>query len=356
VLVSKHGYYYTDRKEFFFKEKVILMNPDYVMRSDTLMYHTVTEVSYFFGPSNIKGSEDSIYCENGWYDTRSDVARFREKAKIFHNDQWLTGDSMYYEKHTGFGQVFRHALLVDTVKDIMLEGNYGEVRRNRGYAFMTDSAVAVIIDKKDSLFLHSDTIHATFDKEKEEENIKNVFCFYKVKFFRPDLQGMCDSLVYHGADSSMLMYHDPVIWSEKNQITGDSIRMTMRKGEADSMVIYNTAFIVSQDDTNKFNQVKGRDMIGYFHQNEIYKIRVLGNAESLYYAREEDKSLIGINKAVASDMLIYLENNQISTITYITEPFATLYPEKDISPYDLKLKGFIWIEGKRPLTKEGIFH
>ena len=121
------------------------------------------------------------------------------------------------------------------------------------------------------------------------------------------------------------------------------------------MVMYNNAFIISEDDTNSYNQVKGRDMVAYFRDNEMVKVRVLGNSETIYYVREEDKSLIGINKAVASDMLIYLDKNQVTTITYITEPVATLYPEKEISQYDLKLKGFVWIGKKRPLKKEDIF-
>lgn len=107
ILVSKHGYYHTRSKEFFFKEKVVLFNPDYVMHSDTMMYNTVTKTTYFFSPSNIKGKEDSIYCENGWYNTRSDIARFRKNGWIYHLDQALTGDSLYYERKTGFGQTIK---------------------------------------------------------------------------------------------------------------------------------------------------------------------------------------------------------------------------------------------------------
>ncbi|MDP4280537.1 MAG: OstA-like protein [Bacteroidota bacterium] len=352
TLVSKYGYYYTDDKKFFFKQKVILLNPEYIMHSDTLLYNTVSETSYFFGPSTIVGKEDSIYCENGWYDTKNDISRFRKNGIIFHGPQSVTGDSMHYERNTGYGQVFRHAILKDTVKNIILKGNYGEIFRKKGYTYMTDSAVAVLIDKKDSLFLHSDTIHGTFDST---DNIRNIRAFYKVKFFRHDLQGLGDSLAYHGADSTMFLYHDPVIWSSENQLTADSIRLNIRNNQADSIVLYNSAFIISKDDTNKFNQVKGRNMIGYFKNNEIYKIRVLGNSETIYFAREDDRSLIGINKAISSDLLIFLEKNKFTDITYISKPDATFYPEKDISPYDLKLKNFRWIEKRRPLIKEDIF-
>jgi lipopolysaccharide export system protein LptA len=352
VLVSKHGYYYTDRKEFFFKFRVILTNPKSIMHSDTLMYNTLTRVAYFYGPSNIVSREDSISCENGWYNTHRDIARFSEKAIIFHKEQTITGDSMYYEKKSGYGQVFRNAVLTDTIKNIVLTGDYGEIHRKAGFAFMTEKAVAIIIDKKDSLFLHSDTVRATFDSA---QNINDIFFFHKTKFYRTDMQGMADSMTYHGKDSTFTMYRDPVIWSEKNQLTSDSITLTIRNGVVDSLVLYNNAFIVSEDDTNTYNQVKGRDIIGYILNNELYKIKVSGNSETIYYVREEDRTLIGINKAIASDMLIFLENKEIKTITYISQPVATLYPEKDISPFDLKLKGFKWITGRRPLTKSDIF-
>ena len=354
ILISKHGYYHTDKKEFFFKNKVLLLNPDYTMRSDTLMYNTVTAVAYFYGPSYIvsKDKQDSIYTENGWYNTRKDIASFKERAKIFHEAQYLTGDSLYYERKIGFGQVFRHAVLFDSIQNMMLTGNYGEMHRNIGFAFMTDSAVAIMIDKKTSLHMHGDSVKAYFDTL---QNIKSVFAYYKVKFFRPDLQGMCDSLVWHSKDSAMVMYHDPVIWSAKNQLTADSIRLVMKKGVLDTMALYNTAFLISQDDTGKYNQIKGRDMSGYFKKNELFKIKVLGNAETVYWAREEDKTLIGIQKAFSSDMLIFIENNQIKTISYLGVTTGTIFPEKDISPYDLILKNFKWLESKRPRKREDIF-
>jgi lipopolysaccharide export system protein LptA len=353
-LVSHHGYYYTDRKEFFFKDKVIMLTPDYSMFSDTLMYNTVTETSYFFGPSHIisKDKQDSIYCENGWYNTRLDFARFRDRARIYHEASFLTGDSMYYERKNGFGQVFRKALLVDTVQNIILMGNYGEMQRKKGFAFMTDSAMSVMVDKEDSLFMHADTIRATFDTA---QNIKNVFCFHKVKFFRNDLQGMCDSLTYYGQDSSMTMYRQPVIWSDSNQLSADSINLTMSNGQADSLKLYSSAFIISKDDTGSYNQIKGRNILAKFRNNDLYKINVIGNAQTIYYAREEDKSLIGINVAVSSEMLVFLENNQLKSITYINNPEAHLLPEKSVPPNERKLKNFKWEEKRRPMKKSDIF-
>jgi lipopolysaccharide export system protein LptA len=358
VLVSKYGYYYTSSKEFFFRHKVILLNPDYLMNSDSLMYNTVSEIVWFFGPSTIvsKDKKDSIFCTNGWYDTQKDISQFNRGARIYHEAQLLTGDTIYYERLNGFGQVFRNALLVDTIQDIALTGNYGEVVRKRGTGFMTRRATAILIGKTDSLFMHADTIKAFFDPGEGREKIRTFLAYDRVRFFRKDLQGACDSLSYHGADSTIFMYRDPVIWSETNQMTADTITLTIHGGEPDTMVLYRSAFLISRDnDTTKYNQIKGKDMVGYFHRNELHKIRVMGNAETIYFARDEDKSLIGINKLYSADMLIFIEKNQIRTITYVGKPSGSLYPEKDISPYDLFLKNFKWLETIRPKTKEEIY-
>jgi lipopolysaccharide export system protein LptA len=353
-LVSRHGYYFTDKKEFFFKDKVIMMSPKYNMYSDTLMYNTVTETSYFFGPSHIISinKQDSIYCENGWYNTRLDIARFRDRARIYHETTYLTGDSMYYDRKNGFGQVFKKALMVDTVQNIVLMGNYGEMQRKKGFAFMTDSAVSILVDKADSLFMHADTIRATFDST---QNIKHVYCYYKVKFFRHDLQGMCDSLTYYGKDSVMTMYKQPVIWADSNQLSADSIKLTFYNGVADSLKLYSSAFIISKDDTGSFNQIKGRNVLAKFRNNELYKINVIGNAQTIYFTREEDRTLIGINIAVAGEMLVFIENKQLKSITYIDNPDAHLLPEKTVPLNERKLKNFKWEEKRRPGKKSDIF-
>jgi len=109
------------------------------------------------------------------------------------------------------------------------------------------------------------------------------------------------------------------------------------------------------DDTSRFNQIKGKEIVGYFLDNQLYKVRVLGNAETNYFVREDDGTLIGVNKGVSSNMLIFAEDNKLQKITYIGNPAYNLYPERDLTPYDLKLKGFVWLGEKRPLEKSDIF-
>jgi hypothetical protein len=153
----------------------------------------------------------------------------------------------------------------------------------------------------------------------------------------------------------MFMYSTPVIWSGENQLTADTISLTLRNGKMDSLVMYNSSFIISKDDSTRYNQIKGKNVVGYFLDNRLYKIRVFGNAETIYFVREDDGSLIGVNKGASSNMLIFAEENQVRKITYIGNPAYNLYPEKDLAPNDMRLRGFIWHGEKRPLEKQDIF-
>ncbi len=354
-LTSLKGYYYTDPREAYFKDSVVLVNPKYIMNTDTMEYHTDSEISYFYGPTTITSDENLIYCERGWYDTKTDKSRFEKNAYIITNEQKLKGDSLYYDRILDYGKAVSNVSLSDTVQDMLIRGQFGEFRKKDGFGYITNNAEAIMIDKKDSLFLHSDTLWIRFDTA---QNVKFVLGYHHAKFFRKDLQGMSDSLVYDFGDSTIFLYKSPVLWSEKNQMSADTIRIAIADNRIDTLALINSAFIISIDDTiskNTFNQVKGKRMTGYFKDNQLVKIKLFGNAESVFYVREDNGSLIGINKTSSSDMAIYLSNSEVQIISPIKEVDAHMYPPGQLSMEDTILKGFKWLQDKRPLKKEDIF-
>ena len=355
-LLSKIGYYYSDQKEFFFKKEVIVNTPDYVMYSDTLKYNTDTETAFIFGPTKMIGVEDSIYCERGWYDTKRDISHLKKNVFIRHLEQSIEADSVYYDKETGFGEALNNVVLYDTIQDGMVKGNFAQYYKASRQAFVTDSALAIFIDedKQDSLFLHGDTLRVILDSS---DAAKEMLAFHHVKFFRDDLQGACDSMVYKVSDSLIWMYKNPIIWSDDNQITSDSIKLALRNNEIDSIVFHNSSFIIFIDDSGSFNQIKGKNMVGYFKDNDLFKLEILGNSETIYFLRDDETNeLIGINKLVASDMLVFIDDREISTITYTTNPQGSMHPPGELQEKELFLKGFEWHDYQRPRVKWEIFY
>jgi lipopolysaccharide export system protein LptA len=352
VLTSKIGKYYTNRYDFLFKDSVVAVNPDYTMYADSLIYNTESEIVFIVGPTNIYGEKDHIYSEKGWYDTKDDRSELSKNSVITHEAQIMKADWIYYDRGTEYGKALGNVWIKDTVQNVILEGGISEFFRNEKHSYITDSARAILIDDPDSLFMHADSFMMVMDSA---DQARFIFAYHKMKFYRSDMQGMCDSLVYKVNDSLIAMLGNPVIWSGENQITSDSVWMHISDNQVDSMVMYNMAFIISKDSANTFNQIKGKQMRAYFFENELYKIKVFGNAETVYYIREDNNELIGINSSVSSDMVIIVNEDQIREIIYLTMPDAILYPENEFPAEKEFLKDFKWIEDQRPKNKESIF-
>ncbi|MFP4469187.1 MAG: OstA-like protein [Bacteroidales bacterium] len=353
-LTSWRGFYYTDQKELYFKDSVVLINPEYTLRSDTLIFNTLTEIALISGPTTIVGEDEFLYAEDGWYNTQTDETELKVNPYLIYKEQYLSGDSIYYEKESGKGHVIGDVMMKDTVQNVIVKSQLADYNRKSGYAWATDSAMAILIDGSDSLFMHADTLRMTFDTT---ESPQNLLAYYKCKYYKSDLQGMSDSLVYSFTDSIITMYREPALWTQGNQLTADLIKIFSSGEKIDSMYMSNSSFIISIDEFNRdnFNQIKGKNMIGYFKENELYLIKVEGNSETVYYVREEDGALIGINKALSSNMEIWVEDRQISDIFYFDQADANLFPENEFPPEERRLKNFIWLDEERPKSKTDIF-
>jgi len=352
TLISLKGYYNTESKIFNFRKDIVLLSPDSQTFSDTLVYDTNTGIATFFGPTEIEGKESLIFCKEGWYDTRNDFSRLTKRPSIFSSEQYISADSISYDNKLFYGEAFGNVEILDTLNKVLIRGELGEMWDKKGVSYITDSTTAITYDEKDSMFIHSDTMWMYFDKDRKA---KKMLAYNNVRIFRSSMQGVCDSLTYDMQDSAIRLYVEPALWSEKNQLTGDSIIIRISGNKVDSLMLYNTAFMVSQDSLGSFNQIKGKNMVGYFNKNELKTIKVDGNAQTIYFIREEDGYLIGVNLAEASSMLIRLKDSQINTIVYLSQPQETMYPREDIKPEQEKLKGFLWLDKLRPKNKLDIY-
>ncbi|HEX7585956.1 MAG TPA: OstA-like protein [Prolixibacteraceae bacterium] len=190
---------------------------------------------------------------------------------------------------------------------------------------------------------------------KTKNDARLVLAYYRVRFFRKDFQGKCDSLAYWSKDSTIQLYTGPVIWSEKNQITANYIEMINRTKDPDEIRMKDDAFIISmEDDSLRFNQIKGKNMTGFVRKNELYKIDVAGNGQSNYYARDKT-GIIGLNKAESSNITIYMNKGKVKKIVFIKSPEGELKPLDQLEEGDKLLPGFKWQEDIRPKNKEDIF-
>lgn len=352
TLTSRWGYYYVNQKQFFFKDKVKLVNPEYVMDSDTLRYNTLTEVAYFLGPTTIVSEENTIFCRNGWYDTRNDVSRFSKDAYLNNKEQSITGDSLFYDRGRGYGRADRNIVIRDTVQNSIITGHFAEHYEREGISVVTREAVLTVISEGDSLFMHADTLRSVYLDESDEQF---VYAYHQAKFFRQDLQGLSDSIVYNFSDSTIYLYYNPIIWSDIHQLTAERMEIKTSENEIIAAYLFDAAFIISEETDIGFNQVKGKNITGHFADNELSRIEVFGNGETIYFVKEEDDSMVGINKAISTDIVIFVEDRQVVGIRFLEDPEANLFPLDELPEEERRLRNFRWYEEIRPQKKEDIF-
>jgi lipopolysaccharide export system protein LptA len=418
VLNSKTGQYFINEKKAYFKTKVDVVTKDYKIKSDTLIYFTDSKKVFIEGPTYIFNEKDTLYSEYGWYDSMKGLAQLTKKPLIWNVKQKVKADSIYYDKEKGEGLALGHAWLQDFENSIIVTGNRVQYNDLTKIATASDSAVLIQYSETDSLFLHADhlktmpdtTTRKTLLPKKrlaapvslrkisadsllttnpylkdtnarrpipadtlafeplvtdslktdslttaQKKDNRLVLAWYKVRFFRDDAQGKCDSLVYFSKDSTIQMYTKPVIWSDKNQISADYIEMINRSKDPDEVRLKEEAFIIAmEDDSVRFNQIKGRNMIGYIRNNELYKIDVDGNGESNYYARDKN-GVIGLNKAQSSNISIYMNKGKVKKIVFIKMPDGELKPLAKLEEGETLLSGFNWQAEQRPVDKNDIF-
>lgn len=350
-LKSEKGYYYSRSETYYFEDSVVLENPDYTIYSDTLRYVTPTKVAYFYGPTEIIGDSSYIYCEDGWYNTETDVSMLKQRALVQNKNQSIRGDSLYYERNTGIGVGYYNIELFDAEQNIILRGDRALINQQEDSALLTQNALFIYITGElDSVFVHADTLRAMPDSL----GFRQLKAYYGVKMYKSDLQGVCDSLYYSTRDSILRLYYEPVLWSGENQLSAKYIEIWTKNREVEQMHMQQLAFMINQEDSGKFNQIKGKSMVGYFRNNEAYKIDVKGNGQTVYYAKDKE-DLIGVNVATSSNLSIYLKDNKPDDIRFYVKPSGTTYP-LDIAPKEeLILKDFKWLIDKRPRSKSDLF-
>ena len=354
TLISCIGYYRDDIKEFSFFENVEVLSPKYQMYTDTLFYNTAIEKMWFEGPTTIINKENILEGEHGYYLVDEDIAFLDKRPLMYNETQRVRSDSIYYNRNVGLAKAFDHVDMIDTSYKVVMRGNYVEMWEDIGFSFATDSAYAISYEGGDSLYIHGDTLFVYIDKEKEE--LEKLIARRNVRFFKSDMQGKCDTLTYLMADSTIRMRVAPILWAEDSQMTGTDIDIKLKDQKVEWVLQKGNAFIISQDTIEGFNQIKGTDITSWFQNGNIHHVNIDGTkAETIYWIRDSDGSLIGIDVSDSETMSIEMENQSVSVIKSFKDIHETMYPEEDLNESSRYLSGFKWHDEARPTDKDDIF-
>jgi lipopolysaccharide export system protein LptA len=352
-LRSERGFYYQQRKEFFFSDSVYLKGDDYEMFSDSLMYNTKTETTYFFGETKILQDNNTMFAKYGHYDTKNSTGRFSKDVKILSESRILTSDSLFYDRNTGYVETFQNMSFVDTKDNMMLDGHFARFYESDSTFFVTDSALLRMVDKGDTLYLHADSIYMINDTLIHMQKI--LFAHNMARMWRHDFQTVSDSVVFFTGDSLMYFYENPIMWLGNTQLVADTIQMTYSDGQMDKLYLLNNSFIISKEGENDFQQIKSSNMEGFFVDNELKELHAKDEAETLYYIFDDKMLLIGINKTHSEKVKIVFDSSAVNHIVFYNTPEGKMSPEEMMSENETKLDNFRWEQSVRPKYPTDVF-
>ena len=357
TLTSRIGRYFAETKKNQFLSDVKIVNPKYTVNSEQLDFYSETGGAYLYGESTIVGETSTVYCERGYYDTRGDTGYFVKNSRIDYENRILYGDSIYFDRNTSFASATNNIKVLDTLNKSVVRGHYAEVFREKDSVFITKRAVAVTLRDQDSVYVHADTLRIT--GKPENRILKGYYRARMFKYGAPGEQptsGKCDSIFSSEKLGITKLLREPILWSGENQMTGDTIHLLSDKAtdKLDTLKVFNNAFLVQKDSIG-YNQVKGERLIGLFTNNELDTVSIKKNAEVMYFSRNDEQELIGINNTVCSYIDLYLKEQAITGIKFFKKAKGKLYPESELPPNARILKGFIWRGDERLKTVNDLF-
>ncbi len=351
VLTSHRGHFNLDNNMASFKRNVKVTNPDYTMTADSLRYNTRSGIIYFVTPTTVvqKDSTTLTY-ENGFYDTRTKAVDIK-RGKAESEDYTMTYLNFEYDGIRQVGHARGNVVLTHKDENLLIYGQAMDHFETTGVTKIYDNAyVAKVSADLDTLFLSADTLVSI---ETEDESQKRLLAYNAVKIYKTDMQGLADSVEYRFADSTIFFYQDPILWSDGNQMTADSIWMRIANNTINRVYLIDNAFVISQDTLKNFNQIKGRMMRADFADNHIDKVYVNGNGETIYFSLENnDRTVMGMNKLICGSFTIRFLAGKVNNISFYVQPEGEFIPPHEIEENNKRLRNFNWQADRKPTREE----
>lgn len=360
TLISEYGQFETSSKNATFIDGVSLESPDYTLKTDTLVYNTDTHTASIVCPTTIVSDDNLIETTRGAFNTDTEYAVLLDRSVITQDEgeNRVTGDSIIYDKGSGMMTGFGNVIINNYKDKVDVQGNYAYYNQNNDSAVVTGRALLIEYSAGDSLYMHADTFRlVSFYNEAHDSIVERQFrAFNRVRAYRPDLQMVADSALFTTRDSSLTLYHDPIVWNEGNQVLGEKIIFYLNDSTIDWAHVIGQALYVQRNDSVHYNQIAGREMKAYFKNSELDRVNVTGNVLAVFYPLDSDSAMIGMNTTEASNMTVYFKMRAVDRIVVHSRSNGVMYPMDKIEEKKMFLSNFNWFDHIRPLDAADVFY
>lgn len=312
------------------------------------------DVYYLEGNAYLNDNGQEVISDTIVYDATQEVYTTTGRTRLVDSTQILEADLLDYDGVKGEGFASGAVYWQDTSRKISIKSSRALYRKNCEFLLASGTRPLFITEMEgDSLFMTADTLESSqicTDSLSGGGEARHLKAYHDVRIFKSNLQGICDSMRYSTQDSLFVLFYDPLLWSDTSQFLADTISIQMANNQIDRIYLNQNAMLINSSDKQFFNQVKGRHITAYFRDNDLYKMRVVGNAEAIYFIQDELGQYVGPNKVASSDMWLFFENHQITDIKLYNAPSGDLLPMQGVRPGSMELEGFRWEESCRPAS------
>ena len=361
-LKSDWGEYHPETKVAVFNYNVQMVSPPSpqeartVLLTDTLYYNTETSVANARGPSTIDDGDCHIYTEMGYMNSKNNDMTLLNRSEMSNTGKKLIGDSIVWNSVDSIGEAFGNVVYTDLLNNNAMTGNYCYYDDRIGYTLGTDSACIMDFSQgADTMYMHADSIKMYTFNIKTDSVYRIMYAHNHVRMYRADIQGVCDSLIYHTGDSVMIMYKDPIIWTGSQQLLGEEIQAFMNDSTIDSIYVLRQTLSCERIDDRHYNQVAGHEMHSYMKDGELEMTHVIGNVIVNYYPFDDDSLMVAMNHIESTEMKMFMGENRKLKKIWMPAATGTFYPLPMI-PSNLRfLENFQWFDYVRPLNPQDIY-
>lgn len=417
-----HDYYPNDNQ----------LKPQYYLYSDTLRYSFDQNLATVLGPSRIINDSTVIHTTRGNFNTDTEEARLYNRSWIVSPGRYAIADTLRYNSKQSIGEAWGDIYAIDTLDNMAIKGDYAfytDTDSVPQMGFVTGHALAMEFSSADTLYLHADTLKAytvlvdmpadtlshivydtlhfdlrvpldslsaegdtlyttkdSIDVTKRKvvddvipayiDSLRYMEAYYGVRYYRSDLQGTCDSLIYSARDSLATFVGNPVMWNNQYQITGDTIFAIVTRDGIQRAMIHPNAFLAQSHDESlragvdtlserelkalrldslHYDQIAGNDLVCLFDSGKVQLMNMQGNVEVIYYAEESDRTLMGETQLIANYMTVWFQDQKMEKLKFWPQPVGSFTPIQLITDDKLYLKNFRWMSYLRPTGPKDVF-
>lgn len=363
TILTSEGYYDLKNKNASFGKRPVIHDGSMIITAETVDTDDYTGLSVLTGNAVFRDTAEGLsVLANSIVSNRTtgSMTATQHPLMIITQDKdstFITADTLYSGRISELPVIEDSTVRDSSIASVMDTSATGENTDSISTTLITSTAKKDTAVRKDTAIVRSQKSKPPVSKTSSvvtatNDSADRFFRAYNnVRIFSDSLQAVCDSLFYSGADSIFRLFRDPIVWSGASQVTGDTIYMYTRNKKPHELYVFENGLMVNKTGVDMYNQIKGNRLFGYFTEGEINNVRAKGNAESIYYAKDNEDKLVGINKASSDIIDMRFKNKELNKVVFISAVTGRMLPFRQSTEEDRQLRSFKWHEDKRPKTK-----